>query len=373
MLFTCRRLQIYTYTLVYRFLLSSSKTTMDEMYGCLHYATLDLASSTPPPPPLPLPLPSLSHHHNPLLLSPLPPPPNSSLISPDDDFAFRDHYHQPMFGSDHPSSFFSMSSAMSDAASAVAAEIQDGDFSSALRARIAAHPLYPRLVEAYIDCQKVGAPPDVAYVLDEIRRENDLSGAASVTTCFGADPELDEFMESYCDILAKYRSDLAKPFHEATSYLNSMEAQLSSLCNYNGASLGHVSDDAAGSSEEELSGGESADIMGFLPNSEDQELKDKLLRKYSGYISTLKHEFSKKKKKGKLPKDAKQVLLGWWNDHYKWPYPTEVDKIALAECTGLDQKQINNWFINQRKRHWKPSENMQFAVMDTDSLLYTNE
>lgn len=45
----------------------------------------------------------------------------------------------------------------------------------------------------------------------------------------------------------------------------------------------------------------------------------------------------------------------------------EADKIALAETTGLDQKQINNWFINQRKRHWKPSENMQFAVMDSHS------
>ena len=33
----------------------------------------------------------------------------------------------------------------------------------------------------------------------------------------------------------------------------------------------------------------------------------------------------------------------------------ETEKIALAESTGLDQKQINNWFINQRKRHWKPT------------------
>ena len=38
--------------------------------------------------------------------------------------------------------------------------------------------------------------------------------------------------------------------------------------------------------------------------------------------------------------------------------------MALAETTGLDPKQINNWFINQRKRHWKPSESMQFASMD---------
>eukprot|EP00252_Welwitschia_mirabilis_P027093 TRINITY_DN916_c0_g1_i17.p1 TRINITY_DN916_c0_g1~~TRINITY_DN916_c0_g1_i17.p1 ORF type:complete len:148 (+),score=23.87 TRINITY_DN916_c0_g1_i17:211-654(+) len=76
-----------------------------------------------------------------------------------------------------------------------------------------------------------------------------------------------------------------------------------------------------------------------------------------------KQEFMKKKKQGKLPKDARQKLLDWWNHHYKWPYPSN-EKIALAESTVLDQKQINNWFINQRKRHWKPLEDMQFVVVD---------
>jgi Homeobox KN domain len=38
--------------------------------------------------------------------------------------------------------------------------------------------------------------------------------------------------------------------------------------------------------------------------------------------------------------------------------------MQLAETTGLDLKQINNWFINQRKRHWKPSDEMQFVMMD---------
>ena len=44
--------------------------------------------------------------------------------------------------------------------------------------------------------------------------------------------------------------------------------------------------------------------------------------------------------------------------------PQEADKMALAETTGLVQRQINNWFINQRKRHWKPSEDLQLALMD---------
>lgn len=38
--------------------------------------------------------------------------------------------------------------------------------------------------------------------------------------------------------------------------------------------------------------------------------------------------------------------------------------MQLSEMTGLDIKQINNWFINQRKRHWKPSEDMRFAIIE---------
>lgn len=42
----------------------------------------------------------------------------------------------------------------------------------------------------------------------------------------------------------------------------------------------------------------------------------------------------------------------------------EEEKNRLSEITGLDPKQINNWFINQRKRHWRPSEDMKYALME---------
>lgn len=78
-----------------------------------------------------------------------------------------------------------------------------------------------------------------------------------------------------------------------------------------------------GSSEEEQenSGGET-EVPEIDPRAEDRELKNHLLKKYSGYLSSLKQELSKKKKKGKLPKDARQKLLSWWELHYKWPYPS---------------------------------------------------
>ncbi|KAG7030118.1 Homeobox protein knotted-1-like 1, partial [Cucurbita argyrosperma subsp. argyrosperma] len=199
------------------------------------------------------------------------------------------------------------------------------NMSDMIKTQIINHPLYPKLVSAYIECQKVGAPPQVASLLEEIGRENHPSRSCIE---LGADPQLDNFM-----------NELSKPFDEAAMFLTNIELELSNLCK--------------GS---------------FTATSESRsainDLKEMLLKKYSGYLSSLKKEFLKKRKKEKLPKDARMALLEWWSTHYKWPYPTEEEKSKLSVITGLDQKQINNWFINQRKRHWKPPEDMRFMLMD---------
>jgi len=44
---------------------------------------------------------------------------------------------------------------LSEAASITTAIQREGDMSSLIKAKIASHPSYPRLLEAYIDCQKV--------------------------------------------------------------------------------------------------------------------------------------------------------------------------------------------------------------------------
>ena len=56
-----------------------------------------------------------------------------------------------------------------------------------------------------------------------------------------------------------------------------------------------------------------------------------------------------------------------WGLHIKFPLikiihlynsgVQEEDKIRLAEESGLELKQINNWFINQRKRNWQAEQN----------------
>lgn len=74
---------------------------------------------------------------------------------------FDDDRVQMAFGSDPI--FPASSSAVSDAASMAAAEAQRGsggggfadEVSGGVREKIASHPLYPKLLEAYIECRKV--------------------------------------------------------------------------------------------------------------------------------------------------------------------------------------------------------------------------
>ncbi|KAE8733163.1 Homeobox protein SHOOT MERISTEMLESS [Hibiscus syriacus] len=225
-----------------------------------------------------------------------------------------------------------------------------------IKAKIMAHPHYQRLLAAYVNCYKVGAPPEVVERLEEASAAATVGATSSGN--IGEDPALDQFMEAYCEMLTKYEQELTKPFKETMLFLQRVECQFKALKVSSSSSACGEAFDNNGLLEEDV------DVHANNPLAEDGELKGQLLRKYSGYLGSLKQEFMKKKKKGKLPKEAKQQLLDWWSRHYKWPYPSESQKLALAESTGLDQKQINNWFINQRKRHWKPSEDMRFVVMD---------
>ncbi|GAB2298920.1 hypothetical protein Dimus_032996 [Dionaea muscipula] len=255
-----------------------------------------------------------------------------------------------------------------------------------IKAKIIAHPHYPRLLAAYVNCKKMGAPPEVVARLEEacaaeteaamMGRTTTGAATSSAAGYLGEDPALDQFMEAYCEMLTHYERELSKPINEAMVFLSRIELQFKALTLSSSSSSTGVADSAygEGSVDRNVLSEDEIDVnMNLIdPQVEDRELKCQLLRKYSGYLGSLKQEFMKKRKKGKLPKEARRQLLDWWTRHYKWPYPSESQKVALAESTGLDQKQISNWFINQRKRHWKPSEDMQLVVMDAANFHYNN-
>ncbi|XP_050427305.1 homeobox protein Meis1 isoform X2 [Adelges cooleyi] len=63
---------------------------------------------------------------------------------------------------------------------------------------------------------------------------------------------------------------------------------------------------------------------------------------------------SSQKKRGIFPKVATNILRAWLFQHLTHPYPSEDQKKQLAQDTGLTILQVNNWFINARRRIVQP-------------------
>jgi hypothetical protein len=51
-----------------------------------------------------------------------------------------------------------------------------------------------------------------------------------------------------------------------------------------------------------------------------------------------------------------EYLKSWMMhpDHISHPYPTDQEKASIMSDTGIELKQLTNWFVNNRKRYWKP-------------------
>jgi hypothetical protein len=62
------------------------------------------------------------------------------------------------------------------------------------------------------------------------------------------------------------------------------------------------------------------------------------------------------KPRRELPAGAVATLKAWLlsPEHFTHPYPTPQDQIMLMQKTGIDKKQLKNWFTNARRRIWKP-------------------
>ncbi|KAB2088761.1 hypothetical protein E1A91_A03G024100v1 [Gossypium mustelinum] len=253
-----------------------------------------------------------------------------------------------------------------------------GDQNRHLKAEIATHPLYEQLLAAHVSCLRVATPIDQLSLIDAQLAEshNILRSYASQQQGHSLSPherqELDNFLAQYLIVLCTFKEQLQQHVRvhavEAVMACREIENNLQALT---GVTLGEGTGATMSDDEDELqmdfsmdqSGPEGHDLMGFgplLPTESErslmervrQELKIELKQGFKSRIEDVREEILRKRRAGKLPGDTTTVLKNWWQQHSKWPYPTEDDKAKLVEETGLQLKQINNWFINQRKRNW---------------------
>ncbi|KAI3948916.1 hypothetical protein MKW92_013595 [Papaver armeniacum] len=226
------------------------------------------------------------------------------------------------------------------------------DESRMLKTEIASHPLYEQLLSAHVGCLRVATPIDHLPLID-----SQLSQSHHVLRFYASQhqnqhhrlspherQELDNFLAQYLLVLCSFKEQLQQHVrvHAVEAVMACREIE---------------------QSFQALTGVEGHDMTGFgplLPTESErtlmervrEELKIELKQGFRSRIEDVREEILRKRRAGKLPGDTTSVLKNWWQQHAKWPYPTEDDKAKLVEETGLQLKQINNWFINQRKRNW---------------------
>ncbi|XP_076919649.1 homeobox protein knotted-1-like 2 isoform X2 [Bidens hawaiensis] len=245
------------------------------------------------------------------------------------------------------------------------------------KAEVLSHPLYEQLLSAHVSCLRIATPVDqlpridtqLAQSQNVVTKYSGLAGQGNI----GDDKELDQFMTHYVLLLCSFKEQLQQHVRvhamEAVMACWEIEQSLQSLTGVSpgegtGATMSDDEEDQVDSDANMFDGSfDGHDSMGFGPlvptESERslmervrQELKHELKQGYKEKIVDIREEILRKRRAGKLPGDTTSVLKSWWQSHARWPYPTEEDKARLVQETGLQLKQINNWFINQRKRNW---------------------
>lgn len=76
-----------------------------------------------------------------------------------------------------------------------------------------------------------------------------------------------------------------------------------------------------------------------------------------------------RKSRANLPKDAVNILKTWLLEHASNPYPSEIEKLGLSACSGLQVQQVNCWFSNARKRILNDEYNSSASHSDAESLI----
>ncbi|KAK9076719.1 hypothetical protein SSX86_005058 [Deinandra increscens subsp. villosa] len=267
-----------------------------------------------------------------------------------------------------------------------------GDQNRHIKAEIANHPLYEQLLSAHVACLRVATPIDQLPLIDAQLSQSHNLLRSYISDHHNNHPlsphdrqDLDNFLTQYLLVLCSFKEQLQQHVRvhavEAVVACREIEHNLQALT---GITLGEGSGATMSDDEDEMAmdfsldqpggvDGSSHDMMGFgplLPTESErslmervrQELKIELKQGFRSKIEDVREEILRKRRAGKLPGDTTSVLKDWWQQHSKWPYPTEDDKAKLVEETGLQLKQINNWFINQRKRNWHSNSNSMTAL-----------
>ncbi|KAG4388428.1 hypothetical protein JHK82_025422 [Glycine max] len=104
-------------------------------------------------------------------------------------------------------------------------EEEEEENNEILKRRISNHPLYGLLVEAHLDCLKVG---DISNLERELKIDQ-MQATEKQNLGMFSQSELDLFMEAYCLALGKLKEAMVEPQQKSMAFINNMHSQLREL------------------------------------------------------------------------------------------------------------------------------------------------
>lgn len=203
---------------------------------------------------------------------------------------------------------------------------------SNLETMLTSHALFRRLLQAVLTCQtaaQVDVPERALTMAHEGQARDQAFEVCEHLDNFGsASQDLSKFLTNYCGALEDIASQLTNAHETINQICDQQQKKFLNLTN----------------------------AVNIEKTALHAKLSEPALRtRFRSAIRELKTELVNKRKRGRLPAESTALLTTWWSEHERWPYPTETEKNLLCASTGLNAVQLNNWFINRRKRQWSKS------------------
>ncbi|XP_003745598.1 homeobox protein PKNOX2 [Galendromus occidentalis] len=226
------------------------------------------------------------------------------------------------------------------------------------------HPLFPLLALLFEKCELAtmtcGAEPDN----EKLEREF-MEFAQSTKEWSAGEGSIDQLMLESLQVLRIHLGELQKVNELCNNfcqrYIRCLRDKMHSSNLLKDAHF-----DVDDSDDDQLSNGSA----GETENSQEAKAATvgpppkKVTRSMSVSRSTPNPNQSSSSTRGVLPKQATELMRAWLFAHIVHPYPSEEEKKIIAQQTNLSLLQVNNWFINARRRILQPmldSQNSQKA------------
>ncbi|XP_017488633.1 PREDICTED: homeobox protein PKNOX2-like, partial [Rhagoletis zephyria] len=227
------------------------------------------------------------------------------------------------------------------------------------------HPLFPLLALLFEKCelatQSINAfdsDPSLSAFNNEIGEfieHQQKLGRPLLTD----DPEVDSLMMRSIQVFRIHLlelekvSELCKDF--CHRYISCLRSKMRSDVLLRGAGSSSTADDELVRAEDILSGSTTGSTTAAISAAAAAAARKvpaaHKAKKTSGEKQSTGGGHSKR---GVLPKQATSIMRSWLFQHIVHPYPTEDEKRAIASQTSLTLLQVNNWFINARRRILQP-------------------